>query len=399
MAVVLLVSLVSTSCLGGSSDVTAPPPTPEREIEGLLPPTADVASPTQVVVAEPTVLDVPTAEPAPAMTLDCLSVRNRAALLLMPLLTQSELEQARVLAAAGELGGIALLGSPDANLAGDLQALQDSAKFASVLVASDEEGGAVQRLANLLGPLPSAATNATTSTPDDVRRQFTEYGSRALGLGVHVIFGPVLDVGGGPGIESRSFGDDPTVVTEFGAAVAEGLRQAGVLPVFKHFPGHGSATADSHLLLPTTPTLEELRARDLLPYVELLRDTSTHDDVAVMVGHLAVPGLSGDVPTSLSPEAINGLLRGDLGFTGIVFTDALNMGAIVDTYGPLEAIERSIIAGADIAILGSLADVSPALDYLIARAAEDANLAALIDNRAMRILISRGEGEICGGAR
>jgi len=180
------------------------------------------------------------------------------------------------------------------------------------------------------------------------------------------VFGPVLDVGSAPGIESRSFGSDPEVVATYGRAVAEGLIEADVMPVFKHFPGHGRATADSHLELPSTPPLAELRTLDLLPYAELLGDPVLGQKASVMVAHLSVPGLSEDVPTSLSPETVNGLLRTEFGFGGIVFTDALNMGAIVDTYGRLEALELALQAGADIAILGSLADLTPSLDHLTA---------------------------------
>lgn len=213
------------------------------------------------------------------------------------------------------------------------------------------------------------------------------------------MFGPVLDVGAGPGIESRSFSADPQVVASYGRAVADGLIEAGITPVFKHFPGHGSATADSHLELPTTPSLSDLRSSDLVPYVEILMDPVFRDRAGVMVGHLSVPGLSDELPTSLSPATITGLLRNELGFGGLVFTDAMNMGAIINTYGLLDALEQSIVAGADIAILGSLADVTPALDYLVMRAEEDPTFAAIVDNRAARILAAKGQDGICSGAQ
>lgn len=395
---VVAVLAVATACLGSGEDAAAPAPTPEREFAGLLPetPAVDEPAPTSAPAA---VAATPSSSPeALGTSLDCLSVRQRAAQMLLPLATQSELAGAHQLAGAGELGGVGLLGFADLGLAAELVALQE-ASFVPVLIASDEEGGEVQRLSNVLGSLPSAASSAATSTPDEVRLLFEDYGGLARDLGIDVIFGPVLDVGGGPGIESRSFSDDPAVVTEYGRAVADGLRAAGVMPVFKHFPGHGRATADSHLLLPTTPAIDELRSIDLVPYVELLADPSQHSSVAVMVGHLSVPGLSGDVPTSLSPETVDGLLRSELGFTGLVFTDALNMGAIVDAYSTLDALELSFRAGSDIAIIGSLADVGPALDHLVSVAAADADFATLIDNRATRVLAAKGESELCLGAQ
>jgi len=322
----------------------------------------------------------------------------RVAQLLLPLLTQPELPGAQVFAANGELGGVGILGEPDAGLADALENAQLSS-FVPLLVASDEEGGAVQRLANLLGPIPPAATTAQSKTPDEVRNQWVEYGSRVRALGIDVVFGPVLDVGSAPGIESRSFGSDPEVVATYGRAVAEGLIEADVMPVFKHFPGHGRATADSHLELPSTPPLAELRTLDLLPYAELLGDPVLGQKASVMVAHLSVPGLSEDVPTSLSPETVNGLLRTEFGFGGIVFTDALNMGAIVDTYGRLEALELALQAGADIAILGSLADLTPSLDHLTARADSDPAFAAIIDNRAARVLAAKGQSTLCLGAQ
>ncbi|MDG1088135.1 MAG: glycoside hydrolase family 3 N-terminal domain-containing protein, partial [Acidimicrobiales bacterium] len=123
------------------------------------------------------------------------------------------------------------------------------------------------------------------------------------------------------------------------------------------------------------------------------------EQAGVMIGHLSVPGLSGDLPTSLSPETITGLLRDELGFGGLVFTDAMNMGAIINTYGLLDALEQSIVAGADIAILGSLADVRPALNHLVMRADEDPLFAAIVENRAARILATKGQGGICSGAQ
>lgn len=301
------------------------------------------------------------------------------------------------LASAGELGGLGLLGSPDAALAGLLGELQN-ASVVPVLIASDEEGGTVQRLADQLGPMPSAASAATTSSPDEVRASWLEYGSRVKALGIDVVFGPVVDVGSGPGIESRSFGDDPEVVVAFAGAVADGLSEAGVMPVFKHFPGHGRASGDSHLGLPISPSLDELRATDLVPYHQLV-GSGIRDDAGVMVAHLTVPGLAEQVPTSLSPETINGLLKTEIGFGGLVFTDALNMGAITNQFDRAEATERAIIAGADIAILGAFSDVGPVIDHLVARVEDDPALAALLESRVRRVLAAKGQLEICVGAR
>ncbi|MEM7094917.1 MAG: glycoside hydrolase family 3 N-terminal domain-containing protein [Actinomycetota bacterium] len=410
IAAAVCLALVATGCglTDGQAQVAAP--TPEVDGPVLLPPTADAEGTTgssddqagsadDAAVstdAEPIELEEPpTPTPVP-LNLDCLQRRERYTQLLLPLAVPDDLSIAAQMAADRQLGGIALLGFPDESLPDRLTEIQQNS-FVPVMIASDEEGGSVQRLSNVLGPLPSAAESARISSPQDVREQWVEYGARAKALGIDVILGPVVDVGGAPGIGSRSFGDEPVVVTAYGRAVTEGLLEAGVMPVLKHFPGHGRASGDSHLGLPVVPSIDELRTSDLVPYVEIVGDHK-RDEAGVMIGHLTVPGLSEDLPTSLSPETVNGLLRNEIGFGGLVFTDAMNMGAIVERFGPLEALGLALEAGSDIVILGSLNDVAPALDYLVARADEDVAFAALLERNVWRVLEAKGQMEICAGA-
>lgn len=391
LAISLLLAFLASGCqlIATGSEETAAP-TPEQAPRDLLP------------TRTPPPDEAPSVDTGTAASsgdpLGCLSPRRRAAQVLLPLVIQTELATARTYATTGELGGLGLLGSPDTNLAADIAALQQ-ASFLPVLIASDEEGGTVQRLAGVLGTLPSQSANALASTPEQVRDQFAEYGASAKALGIDVIFGPVLDVGSGPGIASRSYGSDPEAVTAFGRATAEGLLSAGIMPVFKHFPGHGRATADSHDTLPSTPALSEMRTADLLPYEALLRDDPIDGSVGVMIAHLSVPGLSDETPTSLSPATINDLLRSELGFDGLVYTDAMNMGAIVNTFGALEAIELSLRAGSDIVILGSLSDLAPALDHLERVMASDPDFASIIDRHVLRVLKAKGQQSFCSGAQ
>lgn len=358
-----------------------------------------VATTAPLVVDDGAEVEIPLAEGAAMIEtveapLACLSTRQQAAQLLLALLTEPELAAATEMAGQGELSNIGLLGSPGSGLADGLASMR-AASALPMLVASDEEGGSVQRLAGLLGAVPPAATQAATVSLEDLRDLWAGYGTQLNEIGIDVVFAPVLDVGSAPGILSRSFGDDPEVVTNNARAVARGLVDAGVQPVFKHFPGHGRATADSHERLPSTPPLNELRTWDLLPYDALLNDPELAPHSAVMIGHLAVPGLSGDVPTSLSPETINGLLRSEIGFDGLVYTDALNMGAIVNTYGAVQAIELSLRAGVDIVILGGLADVTPALDHLETVTASDPAFADLVRSKAQRVLEAKSAGDPC----
>jgi len=412
LPVLVLVLLFAGAC-ASSGDPTATGASEPLGADTEPPTTAPIPVPTQEtgddVVSGAESADQPEApaetveatSPADVDPLACLTPRQRIGQLLMPLLTQPELPAAHDYAARGELGGVTLLGSPNAQIASDLLELQDAASPGlPVMVASDEEGGDVQRFAALLGALPSAATQARTQSAEQVRSAWVVYGTALEDLGIDVVFGPVLDVGSAPGIASRSFGDDPDVVTEFGRAVAGGLLEAGVMPVFKHFPGHGRASADSHEELPTTPPIDELRALDLVPYDRLLTDPLFAEQAAVMVGHLSVPDLSGDYPTSLSPNTVAGLLRGDgpgeYGFDGLVFTDAMGMGAIVNRFDRLDAIEMALQAGSDIAILGSLADLTPVLDHLEARVAADPEFAAIIDQHVMRVLAAKDLTNFCG---
>ena len=166
-------------------------------------------------------------------------------------------------------------------------------------------------------------------------------GQKMRGMGITVDFAPVADVtteSDDEVIGDRSFGSDPAKVTEYAGAYARGLWDAGVLPVLKHFPGHGHASGDSHTGGVTTPPIGDLQNDDLIPY----RTLTTAQPVAVMVGHMQVPGLTGSDPASLSPAAYNLLRSGGYGgppFGGIVFTDDLSsMGAINQRYSVPDAV-------------------------------------------------------------
>lgn len=353
----------------------APPP----ETEASPAPQPDALQP---AAPQPDVADV--VVPAPAGSqVACLSIRQRIGQTIGVLANQQEIPNVVGLADAGEIGFVGLLGFPDANLGEVLATLQ--AGPIPVSIASDEEGGAVQRMQNVLGPLPSAQRMAETMSPEEVRATFADYARGMVELGVTIDFAPVLDTGGGPGIGDRSFSSDPAVVATYGAAAAQGLIDGGVLPVYKHFPGHGRASADSHLELPTTPPLAELRTLDLIPYETLL-----NPNVGVMIGHLSVPNLSDETPTSLSPKTISGLLRNEFGFTGLVFTDALGMGAIQNSYGTALAAELSLEAGADVALVNSANEVPGVIDALVARIDAGELSIETIDGTASRILEYKG---------
>lgn len=254
-----------------------------------------------------------------------------------------------------------------------------------LLTAVDEEGGRVQRIDALDGTTPSARTLAATSDPGRVRELGLRRGRQLSARGVNVDLAPVADVSDAPAksvIGDRSFSADPAVVSRYAGAFADGLREAGVIPVLKHFPGHGRASGDSHSELPRTPPLAELEDRDLEPYEALLPAGAP----VVMLGHLDVPGLTGGLPASLSAAAYR-LLREKYRFDGVAMTDDLGaMRAITDRFSPAEAAERALAAGADLVLWSSPMSPRPVLDRL-ERAAGDGELpASRIDDAVARVV-------------
>lgn len=259
------------------------------------------------------------------------------------------------------LGGVVLFGPPPADLATRLKRLR-AAGTVVPMVASDEEGGQVQRLKSLLGALPSAEAMGRTRTSAQVRAVATSYGQKMARLGVDVDLAPVTDLGiAGYYIEQtdRAFSADPGKVGAYAGAWQAGMRSARVAPVAKHWPGHGQA-ANTHDRAATTPPLSTLERRDLLPFGDLLRAGVP----AVMVGHLNVPGLTEQgVPATLSPNAYR-YLRERAGAQRLLMTDSLSMGAISIgmRLSPAQAAVRALRAGADVVLVDPGPGPGPVVD-------------------------------------
>ncbi|MGB8963894.1 MAG: glycoside hydrolase family 3 N-terminal domain-containing protein [Pseudonocardiaceae bacterium] len=293
-----------------------------------------------------------------------LPLRRRLAQLMIVGVDAGGPQQALAVVRSDQVGGLFLTGSATGLLSdGALQQVQDAAAV-PLAVAVDDEGGRVQRIDALDGPLPSARWMAAHLTVEQVYELARKRGGQLRARGVTVDFAPILDVSSQPDdavIGDRSFSSDPNTVTRYAGAFASGLRDAGVLPVFKHFPGHGRATGDSHRSSVRTPPLAELRDVDLVPYRRLLDG----QPAAVMVGHLDVPGLTEpNTPASLSPAAL-ALLRDQFGFDGLVITDDLAaMAAITDRADLAEAVRRALAAGADMALSITANRLPEVLDHL-----------------------------------
>jgi beta-N-acetylhexosaminidase len=239
-----------------------------------------------------------------------------------------------------------------------------------VAISVDEEGGRVARLSKLIGPAPSAKMVAQTLKPEEVRGMARDRGRQMHDLGITIDFAPDVDVTDAPDdtvIGDRSFGSDPEKVTVFAGAYAQGLHDAGVLPVLKHFPGHGHGSGDTHTgSVVVTPPLQQLQNDDLVPFRRLLNAVAPQ---GAMVGHLQVPELTGNEPASVNRAAVQ-MLRTGVGyngpaFDGPIFSDDLSsMAAIKEHYTVPEAVLRTLQAGTDVALWITTDEVPAVLDRL-----------------------------------
>lgn len=294
-----------------------------------------------------------------------MSVEQLAHLLQMVGISGAAIGPARLLAIGDAPVGGLFIGGDDTQIliGGSLRELVDQT---AVIVAVDEEGGRVQRIDGLVGPLPAAAEMG--AMPNSTVRSLGEARGRQMrARGVTVDFAPVVDVAAPAGgvIGDRSFGVDPVTVTERAAAFADGLRSAGVVPTLKHFPGHGATLGDSHKEVVKTDPLEVLQRRDLLPYATLAGPNAPA--VWVMMGHLDVPGLTEpNLPASLSPAA-HRYLRDTIGFKGLIVSDELGgMRSVAGRYDVGRAAVLALSAGTDLLLFADVADLARATRSIIA---------------------------------
>ncbi len=296
------------------------------------------------------------------------------------------------------LGGVILsLGACD-DAAALIPALQARSKV-PLLLAGDFEGGVWFRLtgATELGNQMLVGATGSARLAEAMGRVT---GEEAAALGFHWVFAPVLDVNSNaanPIINVRSFGEEPAMVSRLGRAFARGVRGAGLISCGKHFPGHGDVASDSHLELPTVPgDAERLRRVELRPFADAAREGLE----SVMTGHLAVPGLGerGDVPATLSRRILGEVLRDELGFEGLVVTDALDMGGVKNALLPGEVAVRALQAGADVLLMPP--DPLAARDAVVAAVRAGRVPTARLDDAVRRILeMKRRVGLLRGGGQ
>ncbi|PRX45360.1 beta-N-acetylhexosaminidase [Prauserella shujinwangii] len=355
----LAVLLAACGTTGETDGQAGPAPTPAPTTAQSVRPSPSTTESAPAAPTTPTTRRGPDCAPVVAE----LAPRERLAQLLAVGVEPSDPAAAAALVRREQIGEIFIGGNATELLTGNALARVQRAAKVPVSVAVDDEGGRVQRLDMLDGSLPSAREMARTMSPAEVRDLAERRGQALRARGVTVDYAPILDLTDGPAngvIGDRSYSSDPAVAQRYAFAFAEGLAAAGVRPVFKHFPGHGRASGDSHATVVTTPPLARLRTHDLVPY----EDVAGFEGAGVMVGHLDVPGLTDGEPSSLSPATYR-LLREDYGFPGLVITDDLGaMRAVSDRYSLPEAVLLALRAGADQALWSSGGDPGPVLDRL-----------------------------------
>lgn len=227
------------------------------------------------------------------------------------------------------------------------------AEHPGLVVAVDEEAGDVTRIEARTGA--SRPGNLALGTLDDIdvtEQVARDVGRELHGLGITLNYAPSADVNTNPlnpVIGVRSFGARPDVVSRHAAAWVRGLQSAGVAACAKHFPGHGDTVVDSHHGLPRVPAGAGTLALTALPPFIAAMDAGVR---AVMTGHVLVPAYDSRWPATLSRPVVGGLLRGELGYTGLVVTDSMQMGAVADRYGVPGAAVRAVAAGADVVCVG-----------------------------------------------
>jgi beta-N-acetylhexosaminidase len=270
-------------------------------------------------------------------------------------------------------------------------ALQDLALHSGagipLFTALDQEGGIVNRAATGVTVWPSQMLLGASADPTLVERsaQMTAVELRAVGMNMN--FAPVLDVNNNPAnpvIGTRSYGADPALVATLGTRAIAAYRQAGIIAVAKHFPGHGDTNIDSHVALPVIDkSPAELERLELIPF----RAAIAAGVDGIMTAHIAIPRITGSEPATLSRTMVTTMLRQHLGYDGLIVTDDLEMGAIVERYGTAEAAVLAFRAGADLLLFRfTEAEQRRAYDLLLAAVRTEPALRAQLAESVRRIL-------------
>ncbi|HEX3466008.1 MAG TPA: beta-N-acetylhexosaminidase [Candidatus Elarobacter sp.] len=259
------------------------------------------------------------------------------------------------------------------------------------LVSVDQEGGRVERIRDGVAALPSAMAVGATGDVALAEKLGTLLGRDLARLGINVELAPVADLSLQPRsavIATRAYGDDPDRVGVFAGAFARGLERGGVAATVKHFPGHGSTADDSHVALPrVTADAETLRSRDLIPFKRAIAERAAS---IVMTAHVVIEAFDPDRPATISRKILTDLLRGELGYDGIVATDCLEMDAIAGTIGTVRGAVEALKAGADLLLISHRLDLAhEAADAIVAAVRDGEIPLARLQEAYARVLTLR----------
>jgi beta-N-acetylhexosaminidase len=400
---------VSALISAGCSPALSPANAPAHDAQPVVPMLheSEVATPT---------LHAAGALPAHARewvdaTLGSLSLRERVAQLIMPWVggeyaaqDSPEFDELRRWVEVDRVGGLIISVGMPHSYAAKLNAAQRMAGV-PLLVAADMENGPGMRMGGIYSlphllpqgggtTFPSLMAFGAAGSDSLAYELGRILGREARAVGVHLTFGPVLDVNSNPTnpiINTRSFGEDPALVSRLATAYIRGARDAGLMTTGKHFPGHGDTEVDSHIDLPFIGATRERLDRVELPPFRAAVEAGVD---AMMTAHIAMTGIEGPnaAPATLSPEFGVRLLRDEMGFGGLLFTDAMDMGAITRRYGTAEPLILALEAGADVLLMPI--GVTAAIETVVAAVESGRIPASRIDLSARRVLEAKARLEL-----
>ena len=395
LAGLLLVVFVLTA--GCAARPAQPTDTPAAE-------TTPAAAPSPTPTPEPTPTPDPIAEAVAAM-----STEQKVSQLLVAGIEGTQLGQDAVQAVQDyQVGGVILFGR-NVESAWQLAELTNGLKdlngdYTPLFLCVDQEGGRVDRMPPEVERTPSAWSVGQTLDTEGVGAAYGALlAEECAAFGFNMDFAPSLDIWSNPDntvIGDRAFGNDWEWTAFFGMSAVESMEeQGGVIPVVKHFPGHGDTSVDSHVALPVVDkSLEELWQSELVPFNMVLNQEDYFgaqagpSAPAVMVAHILLSQVDPDYPASLSHRVVTGLLREEMGFDGVVCTDDLTMGAVSNTYGMGEAAVLAVETGCDLLLVCHGADNLTAARDALLEAADSGRLSPeRLDESVKRILSLKAE--------
>ena len=395
LAGLLLVVFVLTA--GCAARPAQPTDTPAAE-------TTPAAAPSPTPTPEPTPTPDPIAEAVAAM-----STEQKVSQLLVAGIEGTQLGQDAVQAVQDyQVGGVILFGR-NVESAWQLAELTNGLKdlngdYTPLFLCVDQEGGRVDRMPPEVERTPSAWSVGQTLDTEGVGAAYGALlAEECAAFGFNMDFAPSLDIWSNPDntvIGDRAFGNDWEWTAFFGMSAVESMEeQGGVIPVVKHFPGHGDTSVDSHVALPVVDkSLEELWQSELVPFNMTLNQEDYFgaqagpSAPAVMVAHILLSQVDPDYPASLSHRVVTGLLREEMGFDGVVCTDDLTMGAVSNTYGMGEAAVLAVEAGCDLLLVCHGADNLTAARDALLEAVDSGRISPeRLDESVKRILSLKGE--------